>query len=88
MALELGVAGDRELEMEKSSVGSGKAGYFSLTIIYLVFMFFCLIYLEVYGYGWMGVVTTLRIPLLQRLDTYIAKPLNFNLFVRTVSESP
>ena len=45
MALGLGVAGDRELEMEKSSVGSGKAGYFSLTIIYLVFMFFFSIYL-------------------------------------------
>ena len=31
--------------MEKPSVGSGKAGYFSLTIISPVFMFFYLIYL-------------------------------------------
>ena len=36
----------------------------------------------------MGVVTTLRIPLPQRLDTYIANALDFNLFFRTVSESP
>ena len=45
MSLGLGVVGDQELEMEKSSVGSVKAGYFSLTIIYLVSMFFYLIYL-------------------------------------------
>ena len=44
-ALGLGVVGDWELEMEKPSVGSGKAGYFSLTIFSLEFLFFNLIYL-------------------------------------------
>ncbi len=44
-ALGLGLVGNWELEMEKPSVGSGKAGYFSLTIFYLIFWFSNLIYL-------------------------------------------
>ena len=46
MALGLGVVlvGNWDLGMEKQFVGSGKAGYFSLTIFYLMFIFFYLIY--------------------------------------------
>ena len=41
MALGLGLVlvGNWDLGMEKQSVGSGKAGYFSLTILYLKFYF-------------------------------------------------
>lgn len=47
MALGFGVVlvGNWDLELEKPSVGSGKAGYFSLTIFYLKgFFSFTLIY--------------------------------------------
>ena len=42
MALGLGVVlvGICDLEMEKPTVGSGKAGYFSLTIFYHAFIFY------------------------------------------------
>ena len=42
MALLLGLVGNWGLGMEKPSVGSGKAGYFSLTIFYLKFFIFLL----------------------------------------------
>ena len=40
----VGVVGNWDLELEKPSVGSGKAGYFSLTIFFLKFLLFYLIY--------------------------------------------